>query len=269
MHVQGVVQRADGDLALGDAGEIGDAAVALEVQQRSQVAGLQVELGQAHGALGVVAGSGQRDVQGDGRAADAALGPGDRDDPAADVLGHTREVVGLGALAHRLRPRRPARGGVGERLDRHRRREHVAEAGAHGLAQQVGCRLARGEQQQPDGRVLGLKLARELEDRQGTQLLVEHEDLDLGVGEHRDHVVARLRRGDDLDLGGLLGQRDDLGRAIGIGEAEREPCLHRVSSGVRARVGGSVYSRLEVGSLRDSSPRRISERRISDAKVSA
>jgi hypothetical protein len=192
--------------------------------------------------------------------------------PAADVVGDARQVVGVGALAHRTRPGRRARRGVGDRLDGQRRGEHVAEAGAQRLAQQVGRRVARGEQEQADRRVLLLQLARELEDGQRPHLLVEDEHLDLELGEHRDDLVAALGRGDDLDVAGLLGQRHHLGRAIGVGEAQGEPCLHYwppCALGVRARVGGSVNSRLVAGSLRASSPRRMSERRISLANVSA
>ena len=179
-------------------------------------------------------------MQGHGRAPDPALGAGDRDHRAADVFRDAREVVGLGALAHGLRPRRPAAVASASASTVMRRRQHVAEAGPHGLAQQIGRRLVRGEQQQPDRGVLGLQLARELEHRQRSELLVEDEHLDLGVGEHRDDVVAGLRRRDDLDLAGLLGQRDDLGGAIGVGEPERETRLHcslRRRAGARRRQG--------------------------------
>jgi hypothetical protein len=108
VHVERVVERARGDLALGDTREVGDAAVALQVEQRTQVAGLQIELGERDRALRVVLCGRERDVQRDGRAADAALGAGDGDDLPADAVGDAGEVVGLRALPDRARPGRRA-----------------------------------------------------------------------------------------------------------------------------------------------------------------
>ena len=117
--------------------------------------------------------------------------------------------------------------------------------------------------------MLLLQLARELEHGQRPELLVEHQHLDLGLGQQRHDLVAGLRRGEHRDVARLLGQRDDRGGALGIGEPEGDARVHQFPGGSLAIVGGSVYSRLSLASGRFSSPRRISAMRISLANVSA
>ena len=58
------------------------------------------------------------------------------------------------------------------------------------------------------------------------------------------------------DNSSLLGQRDERGRPLRVGEAERDPCVHwpaPCSGGSFLIVGGSVNSRLPFGSSRPSS----------------
>ena len=125
VRVERLLQVADRDLRR-DLDEVDDAAPVREVEERAQVALLEVEVDDADRPAGHGAGRGERELERDGRRADAALGAGDGDQPAAEPAGG--RLLPGDALAQRARPLgRGADAGL-ELLERQRERDDVAQA---------------------------------------------------------------------------------------------------------------------------------------------
>ena len=146
VRVERLLQVADGDL-VGDDDEVDDAAPVRRVQQRAEIALLEVEVDQADRPAGRHPRRGHAEVQRDRGRADAALGARDDDELAAER--RARGLLAGDAVAHRPRPLRGRADAGLEGLERERQRDDVAQAGLHRRAQQAR-RVLGGEQDQPD-----------------------------------------------------------------------------------------------------------------------
>jgi hypothetical protein len=224
MRVQGLLEVADRELPC-DLDEVDDAAPVRRVQQRAEVALLQVEVDHADRAAGRALGRRERHVHRDRGGAHAALGAGDRDQLAAEHAGG-RLLPGH-AVAQRARPHRAGARARLELLERQRQRHDVADPRLHGGAQQLR-RLLRGDQHDADVREPRRELARELERRDATQLVVQHDDVEVEPAQ-RVHQLLRIGDAvDDLELLPLGGQRRRAGGQRVVADREEQPVAHGV-----------------------------------------
>ena len=222
VRVEGLLEVADGDLVR-DLHEVHHAAPVRRVHVRAQVALLEVEVDQADGAAGRVAGGGQRQVHRDGGAADAALGAGDGDQRAAERA--DRALLARHAVAQRARP---LGGGAHARLqlvERERERDDVADAGLHGRAHQLRRRLRR-QQDHPDLGEADRDLARQLDHGHGAERVVQRDDVDVHAPQRAGELLGIRDALDDLDLVALGGERGRRGREVLVGDRDQQALAH-------------------------------------------
>ena len=134
MRVEGLLEVARGQL-VGHRHQVDHAAPVGQIEERAQVAGLEVVLDQAHRCLAQLPG-GQGQVRRDRGRADPALGADHRDHTA-----HPHELtVGVARRppADRVSPGRRRHHARFELLEPDRLGQHVAGAGLHPAAQELG-----------------------------------------------------------------------------------------------------------------------------------
>ena len=231
-----------------------------QVEERAQVALLQVEVDDADRPAGRRADRGERELERDRRRADAALRAGDCDQPAAERDGGG--LLARDAVAQRARPLRRRPHAALELLERQRQRDDVAQPCLHRGAQQLGRVV--GDQHEPRlGEGLA-DLARQVEHRHRAERVVQHHDVDVVAAQHARDLLGLVDDADDLEVVPLLRERGGARRDVAVGDREQEPVAHCAGSG----SGSRLYLRC-FGVSVDSSPGRSSASRTSAAFVSA
>ena len=246
---------ADGDL-VGDLDEVDDAAPVGHVEERAEVALLEVEVDDADRPAGRRAHRGERELERDGGRADAALGAGDGDQLAAER--RAGRLLARDALAHRPRPLRGGAHAALELLERERERDDVAQPGLHRGAQQVG-RVVGGDQHEPDLREARRDVAREVEHRHRAERVVQHDDVDVEPAQRARRPPRRpTTRSTTSSPSPSCASADALWARSRVGDREQEAVLGHRSSG--RDVGVSPF----FSGVR--SPGRSSASRTSAAK---
>ena len=232
VRVERLLQMADRDLRR-DLDEVDDAAPVRQVEERAQVALHQVEVDDADRPSRLRADRGERELERDGRGADAALGAGDGDQPAAERAGG--RLLSRDPLAQRARPLRRRAHARLELLERERQRDDVAQPGLHRGAQQLGRVVGRDQHQTRLGERLG-ELARQVEHRHGAERVVQHDDVDVVTAERARHLLGLVDDRDDLQPFALLRERGGAGRDVAVGDGEQEALAHCAGSGSGSRL---------------------------------
>ena len=197
VRVERLLQVADGDL-VGDLHEVDDAAPVRHVQERAEVALLEVEVDDA-----------DRPARAPARTAASArwsatvVVPTPPLEPATAIeLAAERAAGRLLArdpVAHRARPLGGGAHAGLEVLERERERDDVAQPGLHGGAQQVR-RVVGGDQDQPDlGEAAERSRASSITG-DAAERVVQHDDVDVEPAQRAVDLVGVGDAVDDLDL---------------------------------------------------------------------
>ncbi|AXK36540.1 amino acid adenylation domain-containing protein [Streptomyces armeniacus] len=249
---------------IADPGQVGGRAPELDVQERRDVPGLQVQVDERGVAPGRAGGQGQ--FHGGERAADAALGARHRDDRAA----RPAERLGPGAqvAAYARRPRGGRADPRHQLVVRQRQPDHPARARVHGRGVQARGRVP-GDQDDRHGREAEGDLADQLQRGQrADQLVYEH-----GLGQVGDGLGRGLREGVEelrgvdrgrlrFAVGQLVEERDQGARGVRVADCREDAGDHGAHL-FPARV--YVRSSSGMGSL----PGATSARRTCSANDSA
>ncbi len=197
VRVERLLQVAHRELP-GDVDEIDDAAPVRRVQQRPEVALLQVEVDDADRPPGRAARGGERQVQRDRGRADAALGARHGDELAAEHAG--RGLLAGHPVAQRARPHRAGAHAGLELLERERQRRATSRTPACIAARSSSGESSAAISTTPTSGKLGRQLARQLDRRDAAQLVVQHDDVEVQPPQRARQVLRIGDAVDDLEL---------------------------------------------------------------------
>jgi hypothetical protein len=221
--VERLLQVADRDL-VGDLHQIDDRAAVGRVHVGPQVALLQVEVDEADGPAGRVAGGGEREVHRHGGGADAALGARDGDQRAAERA--RRALLARHAVAQRPRPLRGGADAGLELLERQRQGHDVADPRLHRGPHQLGRRIGR-EQHHPDLGEARRDLAREVHDGHGAERAVQRHHVDVDAAQDAGELLRLGDAVDDLEVVALGRERRGRPGQLVIADGDQQPLAHR------------------------------------------
>ena len=228
MRVQRLLQVAHGDL-VGDLDEVDHRAPVGHVEERAEVALLEVEVDDADRPARRRADGGERELEADGGGADAALRAGDGDQLAAER--RAGRLLPGDAVAHRPRPLRGGAHAALELLERERERDDVAQPGLHGGAHDISVESSAAIRTSPtSGKLVAMSRATS---STGTaaERVVEDDDVDLEPPQRARELLGVGDAVDHLQPLAFLGERRRALGELGVGDREENAVLGHPESG--------------------------------------